>query len=70
MDTVKRLVEEVSTPTHPRYGQYLSQSQVTDLVAPPPHAMDAVLDSLATAGASNIGMCSSTSTQPPHLVWC
>ena len=32
---LERAFWDVSTPSHPRYGQHLSQRDVTDLVAPP-----------------------------------
>lgn len=41
-DALTKIALEVSDPSHPRYGQYLSAKQVRDLVAPSNATIDAV----------------------------
>ena len=55
MGVVKQLVEEISDPTHPSYGHYLSRDAVTALVAPSFQDVDAVATSLRMHGARDIG---------------
>lgn len=55
INRVKQLVEEISDPTHPSYGQYLSREEVTALVAPPQSAVDAVVGVLRSHRAVSVG---------------
>lgn len=46
----------MSNPTSPLYGRYLSQAEVTALVAPPPAVVDAVVAELRAHGASRVAV--------------
>ncbi|KAK2466004.1 hypothetical protein APHAL10511_001645 [Amanita phalloides] len=48
--SLERHLYEVSDPTHPRYGAYLSKGQVEELVAPHHSSLSAVNNWLATYG--------------------
>lgn len=47
---IQAKLQEVSTPSSPHYGRYLSASELADLVAPPAEWVAAVVDWLASHG--------------------
>ena len=47
---LERHIAEISEPSHPRYGEYLSKEAVEELVAPHPSSVDAVRAWLAGHG--------------------
>jgi tripeptidyl-peptidase-1 len=51
---LERAFWDVSTPSHPRYGQHLSQRDVTDLVAPPESIVQRVVVWLRGHGATAV----------------
>ena len=48
------LLDEISTPGSPKYGQHLSAEEVHDLFAPKPESVDAVSEWLHTSGKSSL----------------
>ncbi|KAM3463359.1 hypothetical protein NHJ6243_003393 [Beauveria neobassiana] len=47
---IQQTVQELSDPTHPRYGHYLSREAALDLLQPDPESLDAVRAWLRDAG--------------------
>ncbi|KAM3490859.1 hypothetical protein MY3957_005835 [Beauveria namnaoensis] len=47
---LQQTVQELSDPTHPRYGQYLSREAALDLLQPDPESLDTVRAWLRDAG--------------------
>ncbi|WPH01630.1 subtilisin-like protein [Acrodontium crateriforme] len=49
-DKFERSLLEISTPDHPRYGQYLTREELKEMLRPLPEATAAVMDWLFDAG--------------------
>ncbi|KAF2125791.1 tripeptidyl-peptidase-like protein [Dothidotthia symphoricarpi CBS 119687] len=49
-DLFERTLLEISTPSHPRYGQHLKRNELKDLIKPRAESTDAVLGWLAQSG--------------------
>merc|ERR1712166_1146132 len=65
---LKRLLESVSDPSSPRFQQYLSFSQVGDILNNT-QGVTAVVDWLNAAGANVTSVTSRASTSPPARPW-
>jgi subtilase family serine protease len=48
LDRLHELFTQVSEPTSPKYGQYLTRSELTDMIAPPKHDLQLVQSWLET----------------------
>ncbi|KXS95550.1 hypothetical protein AC578_5260 [Pseudocercospora eumusae] len=57
------LMDELSHPDSPRYGQWLSAEDIIDFFAPPQHAVDAVKNWLSEAGIDSKRISHSTNKQ-------
>lgn len=49
-DLFERTLMEVSTPSHPRYGQHLKRDELKALIKPRVESTDSVLNWLAESG--------------------
>jgi len=52
MDVLNKILMEVSTPSSPKYGEHLTQDQMTDLIAPAKENVDRVLSWLSKFGVT------------------